>query len=333
MNESTSQKLFHYILNDSIPADMVKAAWSGLTLPGDVYAGKVDPLSEEGLSRATDTAGLAVTGNIPASVMRKPRSRVLAANREKEHDPPSYPQRPFEADYPDGAVADDAGRLMFDIEGRPLTARYIAGRRANEQGDTGLSTRELAGVVEGGTNQVPVFTPREEIGGGSGGTFIDARTGQPELVGIANDLHPNDVYRVLGHETGHVIDQIAGNIPTEGIEDQLLQIYDTLLTGNRPGPRRLGPSDVGYDREVVSKELVAEALRAYLTAPNYIKTIGPDAAARIREYVNPHPILKKIIQFNSLGAAGALGAAGLANWGQRVDDDDFGALYRAGRGA
>ncbi len=63
----------------------------------------------------------------------------------------------------------------------------------------------------------------EEVGGGHGGTFIDTRTGQPQLVGIANDLHPNDVHRVLGHETGHVIDQIAGNIPTAGIEDQLLR--------------------------------------------------------------------------------------------------------------
>eukprot|EP01031_Cornospumella_fuschlensis_P051405 gene51405-62861_t len=187
---------------------MVKSAWSGLTLPGDVYAGKVDPLSEEGLSRAMDTAGLAAMGSIPSAVMRKPRSRILAANREKEHDPPSYPQRPFEADYPDGAVADDAGRLMFDIEGRPLTARYIAGRRTNEQADTGLSTEELAGVVKGGTNEVPRFIPREKIGGGHGGTFFDTRTGQPQLVGIADDLHPNDVHRVLGHETGHVIDQI-----------------------------------------------------------------------------------------------------------------------------
>ncbi len=33
MNESVSRKLFRYILNDSIPADMVKAAWSGLALP------------------------------------------------------------------------------------------------------------------------------------------------------------------------------------------------------------------------------------------------------------------------------------------------------------
>lgn len=208
-----------------------------------------------------DTAGLAATGNVAGSVMRKPRSRVLAANREKEHDPPRYPQRPFEADYPNGAVTDEAGRLKFDVEGRPLEARYIAGRRTNEQADTGLSTGELARVVEGGTNQVPRFTPREEVGGGHGGTFIDTRTGQPQLVGIANDLHPNDVHRVLGHETGHVIDQIAGNIPTAGIEDQLLRNYDTLLTGNKPGPRRLGPSDVGYDADVVSQELMAEALR------------------------------------------------------------------------
>ncbi len=39
-----------------------KIVRSGTTLLRDVYQGKVDPLSEEGIARAQDTAGLAVAG-------------------------------------------------------------------------------------------------------------------------------------------------------------------------------------------------------------------------------------------------------------------------------
>ncbi|MGO4834346.1 hypothetical protein AB4144_18980, partial [Rhizobiaceae sp. 2RAB30] len=45
------------------------------------------------------------------------------------YNAPVKPAREFELDYPSGAKADDAGRLLEDIEGRPLTARPSVGRR------------------------------------------------------------------------------------------------------------------------------------------------------------------------------------------------------------
>ena len=36
-----------------------KAAWEGVTLPGDVYAGRVDPNSEEAFKRGLDLASIA----------------------------------------------------------------------------------------------------------------------------------------------------------------------------------------------------------------------------------------------------------------------------------
>ena len=66
------------------------------------------------------------------------------------------------------------------------------------------------------------------------------------------------------------------------------------------------PKDKGYSKPRVPFELVAEAIRAYLTNPNYFKTVAPNAAAAIRAMVNSHPELSKWIQFNSLGAIAAL---------------------------
>lgn len=45
-------------------------------------------------------------------------------------------------------------------------------------------------------------------------------------------------------------------------------------------------------------ELMAEAIRAYLQNPNYLKTVAPNVAARIRAAVNTNHDLNQIIQFN-----------------------------------
>jgi hypothetical protein len=42
--------------------------------------------------------------------------------------------------------------------------------------------------------------------------------------------------------------------------------------------------------------------------PNFLKTVSPSVAKRIRDAVNAHPRLKSIVQFNSMAAA--LAAAG-----------------------
>jgi hypothetical protein len=53
---------------------------------------------------------------------------------------------------------------------------------------------------------------------------------------------------------------------------------------------------------------MAEAIRAYLADPNYLKTVAPKTAAAVREAVNSHPILSKIIQFNTMvGPAAMIG--------------------------
>lgn len=48
----------------SFVTGLLGSAQSAATLPGDVYAGRVDPRSDEGIQRATDLAGLAMTGGV-----------------------------------------------------------------------------------------------------------------------------------------------------------------------------------------------------------------------------------------------------------------------------
>lgn len=50
---------------------------------------------------------------------------------------------------------------------------------------------------------------------------------------------------------------------------------------------------------------MAEAIRAYMADPNYIKTVAPNVAARIRATVNDNPSLRDTIQFNIGGIPGA----------------------------
>ena len=57
---------------------------------------------------------------------------------------------------------------------------------------------------------------------------------------------------------------------------------------------------------VEDEPYMAEAIRAYITDPNYIKTVAPKTAAAIRERVNTHPLLKRFIQFNTLAGLGII---------------------------
>lgn len=51
------------------PVKMAKSAYEAATLPGDVYAGRVDPMSDEAIGRSFDLAGLVTLGSgaVPAS--------------------------------------------------------------------------------------------------------------------------------------------------------------------------------------------------------------------------------------------------------------------------
>ena len=276
-------------------ARLMNVPFGGDVLPQDVFA-----------------AGMG--GSLGAGVLRNSIAKSAAEIGENAasrnvsiYNPPKKPPRPFEADYPSGAPVNAEGRLTHDIEGRPLTGRWVVGREMVGGDDQAFPAQEFNSLTEAGTGKLPQAVAPSKIGGAAGAVAIQKATGLPTDVYIANNLTPEQGQRVLAHEDGHVIDQIAGQIPTQGLSNKLRSVYNTLNNPNRSQDgaeaaswgKPFTPQALGYNRTDVPREQMAEAIRAYLADPNYLKTVAPDVAARIRESVNSHPELSKIIQFNA----------------------------------
>jgi len=141
-------------------------------------------------------------------------------------------------------------------------------------------------------------------------------------------LHQFDaesVSSILAHMFGHIIDHRAGQpcrndsdemisaINQDDINDELRHVYNDCNNpelnkarqadldvdpSNRPEYQNFGPERRGCFGADARAELMAEAIRAYMQNPNYLKTVAPNVAARIRAAVNPNPNLNGIIQFN-----------------------------------
>lgn len=231
------------------------------------------------------------------------------------YDPNPLPQRPFHADYPQASPSDGGRRLETDIDGRPLSASaFIAGRRIGGSADLGSSNSDVDRVAHLLGVQKR-FAPRSDHDlAGNSGRYIRADGDRRIVIDQNLEKAPGD--RVFAHETGHAIDDLAqygSGIPTKGLSKELKRVYEDLNTGTwfKPG-RGMTPQGMGYKHpDDVERELMAEAIRAYMRDPNYLKTVAPKTAARIREYVNPNPNLNKVIQFNSVGAGTV--EAGLLN--------------------
>ena len=134
-----------------------------------------------------------------------------------------------------------------------------------------------------------------------------------------------DAHRILAHMLGHILDyrvaqasvsrsneDIQG-ISQDGLNDELRYVYNdcnnpilnnarrldaSLESHDDPEYQGFGPEQRGCHGADARAELMAEAIRVYLQNPNYIKTVAPNVAARIRAAVNTNPDLKRIIMFN-----------------------------------
>lgn len=251
-------------------------------------------------------AAVPVMGDFAGKGLKK-----LASRSPNIYNPPMKSPRPFEADYPGGAVADDAGKLQFDIEGRPLSARYVAGRTLVGEGDEAISPAWYDSIAAGSSGASISPASARALGGDAGHLVktTDRRSGTVEYEIFFDKALPNNkAERVVGHEIGHLIDEVSGQIPVSGLNDELRAVYNDLNNPQSYG-KKFGPEQNRYKGDDVQRELMAEAIRAYMVDPNYIKTVAPKTAARIREYVNKNPQLKDIIQFNSLAGVGLAGIA------------------------
>ncbi len=141
-------------------------------------------------------------------------------------------------------------------------------------------------------------------------------------------LHEFDAplaHRILTHMLGHILDHRAGRVSAthsnedirgisqDSLNEELRYVYNDCNNAILNEARRLDPGLQPYDDPKYQgfgpeqracyggdarAELMAEAIHAYLQDPNYLKTVAPNVAARIRHAVNTNPNLNQIIQFN-----------------------------------
>ncbi|ABQ70791.1 hypothetical protein Swit_4453 [Rhizorhabdus wittichii RW1] len=247
-----------------------------------------------------------------------PEMKILADKTLSIYDPPVKKPRDFALDYPKGAGADVTGRLRYTIEGEPLGQGQVAGRQKIGAADKPIGHEGILSLGTRLTREGVSRVPTEALGGGSGITEIEKYSRAPYAIKISDSLSKKEEKRVLGHEVGHVIHTVAGEFPVDGLGDELGHIFSTLATGRENASVLTTPRNFGYPEDEWADEYMAEAIRAYMTNPNYMKTVAPKTAARIRQHVNSHPKLKDVIQFNSL-AGPALGA-GLLGYGALETD-------------
>jgi len=314
------QALAPNLTNPATYAPLPPPAWTP-TPEGKLPSSDRDPRLEGALSDLVNIAmlvgpqweaGLAARAArlLPAMARRgAPLAQSLASKSPMIYNPPPKPPRPFEADYPHGAPADATGRLTQDIEGRPLTAKYIVGRSAAGAEDQAFAPGEFDNLARATTGHAAEAIPPHQTDFGRTVLSLDRGRLIPTRIELRAGLRPDKADMVYGHELGHVIEETAGQIATKGLSDELKGVYNSLNNPNRargglnaaPTARPMTPQRHGYDSEEVPREYMAEAIRAYMTDPNYFKTVAPKTAAAIRAAVNAHPTLSKIIQFNAVG--------------------------------
>jgi hypothetical protein len=145
-------------------------------------------------------------------------------------------------DYPNVEGRHDAvGNLTHDIDGNPLeVGGRIVGRSTVGGMDKALSPTEFNAIAKEGTGHSAAFTslPKNTVGR----VTVNPYTRLPKDVALSSKLNPADVPGVYGHEIGHVIDQLAGAIPVEGLTKELKALYDV---GNNPNRARGNPDMPG----------------------------------------------------------------------------------------
>lgn len=266
------------------------------------------------------------TGDLPTSSVRRPRPSYRPSppseSRSKFGDareslmfyPPERAPRPFQEDFPSGAQHEGSGIITRDPEGRPLTAPFVAGRNVVGGANQPIPEARYDTITARLLGKAAENVPPGKNPGSVGVTNFNTETGTPLSIELNNNLSPKARPLVYAHEIGHVLDQFAGEIPIAGIEKELYRLFNSLNNpirtrgGNdaHPWSPRMTPRKQGYAKDEAPREMMAEAARAYMQNPNYIKAEAPNVAARIRAYVNEHPWIKQTIQFNSLAGLGII---------------------------
>lgn len=234
------------------------------------------------------------------------RAGAPASRSASIFDPPPKPARNIAEDYPNGAPTDALGRIAYDMDGRPIRAAFVAGRTGapGMAGDTGVS-ENIAEISQRLYGTRPAPEPARLLRGTAGrfrsGPSPDGSGREYSIAYNAGLLEGPSRNRVITHEIAHGIDELAGQIDTSLLKGELQTVYHDLNNPNSsPTAKQWTPQAAGYKGSDVDREYVAEAIRAYMIDPNYMKTVAPNTAAAIRGAVNSNARIADTLQFNSL---------------------------------
>lgn len=164
--------------------------------------------------------GLAARGASGARVGAKaaeaaaPQAQSMASKVFSLYNPRSKPSRPFAADYPAGGATDAAGRLLEDIEGRPLVARTVVGRRMVGAPDEALPPERAFSLGESITGRQPATVAGQEIGGDARRLEVTRNPRSDAITDLQIYLNRSlgEALRtkVMGHEVSHAIMKLPG---------------------------------------------------------------------------------------------------------------------------
>lgn len=284
--------------------------------PSDAIPGQSFLTEGLGGMRHNYPPGYTVVDDIGTSLDSMPMKPRNKQPRVPLHDPPTTPQRPFEADYPTTPAHDETGRLLEDIDGAPITAQYVAGRQTLGGNDIGFDAKTLREIAQKLAEIQTV--PQENLGGSFGKMFSGKGPKDIAVIQLARELPKRHMDRVLAHELGHGLHKKAGlpAIIDPVMRAELERNYSRLRTGIENPKKLTLPRDVhsNYHDPVASdRELVADGYFAALAYPSYAKEALPVAYATMREWIKSNPELAKVVINNSVAAAtvaAALAAAG-----------------------
>lgn len=209
-----------------------------------------------------------------------------------------------------------------DPEGRPLTAKYVAGASRPWGDDIGLTTDEIYNVgdllLPGGIQEIDRLEAQHGVHGRLK-PATPAADGTPDAfdwgrIEIDADLPEHVFDRVLPHEVGHGLDYTGGlrgpvlqqvspqdMVPTS--QEQRPHLWEDLLGSPVQFHAKWGNrADRIQKYRMENHELLADSLADYMSNPADFKKQSPKVAKAIRDAVNKNPRLKNLIQFAAIGA-------------------------------
>lgn len=216
------------------------------------------------------------------------------------YNPPSVKPRAWEDDYGRVSPGYEPSGPLRSPEGTIIDAPFVAGRRRHGGPNEGLLPEESSELSRLLAGTVPEGVARSSIPKKAAGALQKTQgpDGFQYRILFDKSLSPPQGQRIISHEVGHLLDEMAGQVKLPVRETR--KVYSDLYTAQPWRKRGLtGPEHLGYEEHEVPRELAAEAIRAYMANPDYLKTVAPKTAEIIRRWFNDHPVIAKVLQFNA----------------------------------